>query len=130
MLAIAEKQPIGSIDPRAALHGAFAILDLWRASHSQARVLLGSPPERTYFAWRAGRASRVPADTLRRIGHIAGIFKALELLHASPAQADAWLRLPNRAFGEQTPLARMLAGDVTDLAAVRAYLDAARAPWS
>jgi hypothetical protein len=25
---------------------------------------------------------------------------------------------------------RMRAGDVTDLAAVRAYLDAARAPWS
>ena len=26
--------------------------------------------------------------------------------------------------------ARMAAGDVTDLAAVRAYIDAARAPWS
>ncbi len=45
-------------------------------------------------------------------------------------QADGWVLRPNRAFAGQTPLARMTAGDVTDLAAVRAYVDAARAPWS
>jgi len=33
-------------------------------------------------------------------------------------------------WGGQTPLQRMAAGDVTDLAAVRAYADAARAPSS
>ena len=32
-------------------------------------------------------------------------------------------------FGGQTALQRMLAGDVTDLAAVRAYLDAERGGW-
>ena len=41
-----------------------------------------------------------------------------------------WIKRPNRAFGGQTPLQRMRAGDITDLAAVRLYLDAARAPWS
>ena len=34
------------------------------------------------------------------------------------------------SFGGQTPLERMSAGDVTDLATVRQYLDAARGPWS
>jgi hypothetical protein len=29
-----------------------------------------------------------------------------------------------------TPLERKAAGDVTDLVAIRAYVDAARAPWS
>jgi hypothetical protein len=69
-------------------------------------------------------------DTLRRIGYVAGIYKALELLYADPQLADGWIDRPNRAFGGQTPLQRMRAGDVTDLAAVRSYLDAARAPWS
>jgi hypothetical protein len=69
-------------------------------------------------------------DTLRRIGYVAGIYKALELLYSDPHLADDWIKRPNRAFGGQTPLQRMCAGDVTDLAAVRAYLDAARAPWS
>ena len=44
--------------------------------------------------------------------------------------ADGWVKRPNAFFGGQTPLERMAAGDVTDLAAVRAYIDAARAPWS
>jgi hypothetical protein len=44
--------------------------------------------------------------------------------------ADGWVKRPNKAFGEQSPLERMRGGDVTDLAAVRGYVDAARAPWS
>jgi hypothetical protein len=72
----------------------------------------------------------MPLDTLRRIGYVAGIYKALELLYTDGALADGWVKRPNQAFGGQTPLQRMRAGDVTDLAAVRFYLDAARAPWS
>jgi hypothetical protein len=37
---------------------------------------------------------------------------------------------PHPAFGGRTPLKRMAVGDVADLAAVRAYLDAMRAPRS
>jgi hypothetical protein len=94
------------------------------------RRILGSPPERTFYEWKSGRVRRMPDDTLRRIGYVAGIYKALQILYADPAQADGWVRRPNRHFGGQTPLERMAAGDVTDLAAVRAYVDAARAPWS
>jgi hypothetical protein len=118
------------IDPAAALRGFFAITDTWGLTAEDARALLGTPAERTLYAWRAGRAVRVPMDTLRRIGYVAGIYKALELLYSDPHLADGWIKRPNRAFGDQTPLQRMRAGDVTDLAAVRSYLDAARAPWS
>ena len=38
----------------------------------QMRRILGSPPERTFYAWKAGKARRVPEDTLRRIGYVAG----------------------------------------------------------
>lgn len=131
MLALREREgsaPVG-IDPAAALKGFFAVAAAWGASAEEARTLLGAPAERTYYAWRAGKGVRVPADTLRRIGYVAGIYKALQILYPDPQLADGWVRRPNRAFGGQTPLGRMCAGDVTDLAAVRAYLDAARAPW-
>ncbi|RAK52614.1 MbcA/ParS/Xre antitoxin family protein [Phenylobacterium deserti] len=132
MLA-AQEQPrtdLKEVDSGKALEGAFAILAKWRVSADQARVLLGSPAERTFYAWKAGNGVRVPADTLRRIGYIAGIWKALQIVYSDPALADSWISRPNAGFGGQTPLERMLAGDVTDLAAVRAYLDSARAPWS
>jgi hypothetical protein len=115
---------------RNALLGFFRIMELWGASNAEIRAVIGSPPLRTFFEWKAGRVKRIPDDALRRIGYVAGIFKALQILYADPVQADGWLRRPNAHFGGQTPLARMAAGDVTDLAAVRAYLDAARAPWS
>lgn len=113
-----------------ALEGFFAIMALWGADGRQMRSILGSPPERTFYAWKAGKGHRVPEDTIRRIGYVAGIFKALQILYSERMQADGWVRRPNRSFGGQTPLERMAAGDVTDLAEVRRYLDAARAPWS
>jgi len=116
--------------PRRAMEGFFRIMALWGVSNAEAQRILGAPSLRTFFEWKAGRVRRMPEDTLRRIGYVAGIYKALQILYPDPAQADAWVGRPNRHFGEQTPLARMGAGDVTDLAAVRVYLDAARAPWS
>lgn len=132
MLAANEQVRVApsGVNPIAALRGFFLIADAWGASPDQARILLGAPAERTYYAWRAGNAVRVPSDTLRRIGYVAGIYKALQILYSDPVLADGWLKRPNAAFGGQTPLTRMCAGDVTDLAAVRSYLDAARAPWS
>lgn len=114
---------------QAALRGFFSMMHAWHLDNETARILLGSPPERTFFAWKSGKVGRVPEDTLRRIGYLAGIWKALEVLYTNPTQADTWLSRPNAAFGGQAPVQRMAAGDVTDLAAVRAYLDAARAPW-
>jgi uncharacterized protein (DUF2384 family) len=116
--------------PKDALRGFFHIMEAWGVSAEDARLLLGAPAERTYYAWRKGDGARVSEDTLRRIGYVAGIYKALQILYSAPDLADNWIKRPNHAFGGQTPLERMRAGDVTDLAAVRAYLDAARAPWS
>jgi hypothetical protein len=110
--------------------GFFGIMERWTVDNSTARAILGAPPERTFFKWKAGEVGAVPADTVRRIGYVSGIWKALEILYRNPSQADTWVKRPNQAFGGQTPLARMAAGDITDLAAVRQYLDAARAPWS
>jgi uncharacterized protein (DUF2384 family) len=113
-----------------ALEGFFKIMEHWKAGNPTSRRILGNPAERTFFEWKGGRAARLSDDTLRRIGYVAGIWKALQIVYSEPAMADTWVSRPNDFFGGQTPLQRMAAGDVTDLAAVRAYIDAARAPWS
>ena len=113
-----------------ALEGYFSIMSHWEADNETARSIIGAPPERTFFQWKKGRGLRLPEDTLRRIGYVAAIWKALQIVYSNPDQADSWVNRPNTFFGGQTPLQRMAAGDVTDLAAVRAYIDAARGPWS
>jgi uncharacterized protein (DUF2384 family) len=125
-----ERVALANIVPGDALRGFFHIMDAWQVGANDARTLLGSPAERTYYAWRQGNVVRVSSDTLRRIGYIAGIYKALQILYSDQHLADGWIRRPNRGLGDQTPLERMRGGDVVDLAAVRSYLDAARAPWS
>ena len=123
-----------AFDPRRhtapALAGFFRITELWGADTAQVRAMLGRPAVRTFYRWKAGEVAGLPDDVIRRIGYVSGIWKALQIVYANPHQADEWVRKPNRFFGGQTPLARMSAGDMTDLAAVRQYVDAARAPWS
>ncbi len=115
---------------RAGVEAFFRIMGLWGARNDDAMVLLGSPSARTFFNWKKGKIARVPFDAMRRIGYILGIFKALEILYSQSAMADGWVGRPNRFFGDQTPLQRMLGGDVSDLYVVRQYLDAARGGWA
>jgi uncharacterized protein (DUF2384 family) len=123
-----------AFDPRRhrapALAGFFRIMDAWGADKAQTLAILGQPSERTFYRWKAGDVAAASYDVIRRIGYVSGIWKALQIVYSNSKQADEWVRKPNRFFGGQTPLERMSAGDVTDLAAVRQYLDAARAPWS
>jgi uncharacterized protein (DUF2384 family) len=131
MTAITHKaEPLPAEAHDLVLKGFFGIMARWGADNAVMRAILGQPAERTFFDWKKGRVARLPNDTLRRIGYVAGIWKALQIVYSDPQLADSWVNRPNRAFGDQTPLARMAAGDVTDLAAVRDYIDAARSPWS
>ncbi len=108
----------------------FRIAERWGVTTEREQlVLLGGPSRSTLARWKAGQIGRVSRDALERLSLIAGIYKALQVMLQEPGRADSWPSRPNRAFGGQTPLERMLAGSVTDLAAVRAYLDAARG-WS
>jgi hypothetical protein len=126
--SLAEKIPAEK--QRSALEGFFGIMEHWGADNAAARRILGEPAERTFYEWKRGNVSRIPADTLRRIGYVAGIWKGLQIVYSDPDLADRWVKQPNNFLGGQSPLERMAAGDVTDLAAIRAYVDAARAPWS
>ncbi len=134
MVANYDRTPIHPLVRRdqiaALLEGYFEIMDLWRVDNRTARAILGSPAERTFFRWKAGVIGSVPMDTVKRIGYISGIWQGLQLLYSDPHHADKWVNRPNRFLQGQAPIERMSAGDVTDLAVVRQYVDAARSPWS
>ena len=119
-----------NIDASAALRGVFSIFDVWGLSAPEGRTLLGDPSPATYFNWKKGKAPKsLPRDVLGRIGLIAGIWKALQILYSDHALADRWLRAENRAFAGKTPLAVLTGGDMAELIRVRQYLDAARGAW-
>ena len=122
--------PDGGRRDQVALRAFFRLVELWGLTMGEARVLLGRPSRATLYNWKAGRVKGLPHDTLCRVSYLLGIHKALQILYADPALADTWLKRPNQAFGGQSALERMLAGDVADLAAVRAHLDAVRGGWT
>jgi hypothetical protein len=114
---------------------AFArIAEQWRLGVDEQLKLLGSPPRSTFFAWRKQPdKAGLSRDTLERLSNLLGIYKSLQILLPDAAAADAWVRRPNAAppFGGRSALDRMLAGNVSDLHAVRCYLDAVRGGgWS
>jgi hypothetical protein len=125
----ADAGEITAREAAAMLRAALRLFALWQLNDAEARVLLGQPSQRTYARWKAGEVSSIPYDTARRLSYLMGIHKALRHLFKEPERAYAWVRRDNSVFGGQSALTRMLAGDVTDLAAVRSYLDAERGGW-
>ena len=85
-----------------AMEGFFGIMDRWGVENERARRILGSPAERTYYEWKKGKAVRVPEDTLRRIGYVAGIWKALQIVYSDAKLADDWVKRANSFFGGQS----------------------------
>ena len=106
----------------------FEIKEKWNLSYEEAKTLLGQPGKSTYYNWQRGRVGDVVhrMDLASRISYVLGIFKALNVIYEQPDLADSWVRKPNYAFGGQSALERMLAGQVVDLARVREYLDSVR----
>ncbi len=111
------------------LRAVLALFDRWGLTAAEARRLLGAPSERTYQRWRRGEVAAIPHDTVFRLGALLGIHKALRYMFPSPERGYAWVRKPNAAFGGRSALDKMLQGAPTDIAGVRAYLDAERGGW-
>ena len=113
---------------------AFAnIAEAWGLTVAEQLKLLGIDSRSTFFKWRRERDPKFKGDTLERLSYLLGIYKSLQILFPDTEAADAWVRKPNAApvFGGSSALERMLAGNVSDLNAVRRYLDSVRGGgWS
>ena len=117
----------------AGLRAFFNIAQAWGLNIDEQMTLLGKPGRSTYFKWKAApEKSDLKHDTLERLSYILGIYKALQILLPDAAASDAWVKKPNTAplFGGKSALERMLGGNISDLLAVRQYLDARRGGWA
>lgn len=130
-LTRAAPEPGPSTVAPGALRTFFRIAEAWDLTQAEARTLLGSPPQSTYYKWKAGNVGSVPGDLLERLSYVLGIYKALQILLPVPEAADAWVKRPNSAplFNGRSALELMLSGRVADLFLVRQYLDAQRGGW-
>jgi hypothetical protein len=101
----------------------------WGLTPLEQRILLGIVPQSTYTKYmRDPKSATLSYDTLQRISHLYGIFKAINVLLPDERLADAWISQPNEhpLFKGASPKDVMLDGTLESIAAVRAYLDAER----
>ena len=103
----------------------FKLADAWKLTIEQQITLLGAPARSTFYKWKKD-GGLLSADTEERISHLASIYKALQIVVPDPKAADTWIERPNKYFGGRTALDVMLDGKLTDIYAVRMYLDAQR----
>ncbi len=122
----------GPAVPGALLPAIFNIFSRWSLAGSQQMTLLGLNNEKTLYNWKSHpQKARLTRDLLERASYILGIYKSLQILLPDQTLADRWLSTPNDnpLFNGSAPLDRILAGQVTDLALVRNFLDAERGGW-
>jgi hypothetical protein len=113
---------------RIAMEAFFNLVSKWKIDGvDNKRKLLGGPSESLFYKWQRGEVGNVPHDTLVRISYLMGIHKALKMLFSGNNERGyVWIKKPNIDFGGQSAYERILAGEITDLAFVRQYLDAMR----
>ncbi len=105
------------------------LLKVWKLSDGEACIVLGDMSPRTWARWKDGNVGRIDRDLRMRMAHLMGIHKGLRYLFRDPARGYAWIRKPNDAFGGLSALDLMLRGEISDLAALREWLNAERGAW-
>ncbi len=105
------------------------LLKAWKLSDTEACTLLGDMSARTWARWKDGAIGRVDRDLRMRMAHLMGIHKGLRFLFRDAARGYAWIRKANAAFGGLSALDLMLRGEISDLAALRDWLNAERGAW-
>lgn len=117
--------PPANASPSLALDVFFKLAEAWKLTIDQQITLLGAPARSTFYKWKK-EGGLLSTDTEDRVSHLAAIYKALQIVVPDPHAADTWIEKPNRYFGGRSALDVMLGGKLTDIYAVRMYLDAQR----
>lgn len=109
----------------AELEAFFEMADRWGLSTDQQITLLGSPGRSTFFKWKK-EGGNLPNDTVERLSHMLSIWKALRILFTRDDRGEAWMARPNDYWDGRSALDVMLGGKMSDILAVRQYVDAQR----
>ncbi|MGS1096730.1 MbcA/ParS/Xre antitoxin family protein (plasmid) [Aquamicrobium terrae] len=127
--AVPNTPQITAREAEAMARAVIRLFEKWQLSDTEAREILGGLAARTYARWKAGEPGRIDRDLATRLSLLMGIHKGLRYLFSDPERGYAWVKKPNRAFGERTPAEIMAQGDIFSLARVRSWLDAERGGW-
>ena len=103
------------------------IAQAWSLSNAEAASLFDVPTA-TWGRMKAGAfKGNLDQDKMMRASLLIGIFKGLRLLFNGPLE-KAWPKQPNAgvAFAGQAPVAKMIAGGIPAMMAVRRHIDALR----
>ena len=101
----------------------------WQLTDAEACTLLGDMAKRTWSRWKDGKIGRIDRDLRMRMALLIGIHKGLRYLFRDPERGYAWIRKSNAAFEGRSALDVMLRGEMTDLIALRDWLNAERGAW-
>jgi hypothetical protein len=104
----------------------FRVAQVWNLQQDEQKRLLGLQSEANLSDLNSGCVAEVCGETIERISLVLGIFKAINSLVPDASRADEWMRASNNAppFGGRSALDRMVDGEISDLYAVRWFLDA------
>lgn len=119
-------QELGRDEPEAAgMRTFFRIAEKWRLSEAEQAAIMNLEADQLRSA-RASEAARMNGDTLERLSHVFGIFRAINTLLPNVSRADAWMRAPNHApiFAGRSAVQLIASGRIEDLRLVRRYLEA------
>jgi hypothetical protein len=112
------------------LRAFYEIAERWKLSDRQQAELLGVDELSTGREWKRRAQAReeviLGAETLRRIGLIIGVFRAINVLLPDPNLADRWMHTPNDAsiFEGRTAVDRITDESANGLIVVHQYLTA------
>lgn len=122
-------KPFAGNDPAlvgAALRAFNQIAKAWSLTTSEQSAVLGQSVDVAVAVAQTDIVEDLRPEVLERISYVLGIYRALHTIFPSQAQANGWIRRPNRAdvFNGAPALTFMCSGSVEDLALVRSYLEA------
>lgn len=108
-----------------------ALSTRWGLTADQTALLLGVPlhelQQWRQLSYESGQLD-IPDDILVRLSCLLGISTSLQILFPTESNRVLWLKNPNigTLFNGQSPLDRMLTGELPDLLGVRQLLDSQR----
>lgn len=103
------------------------VADAWSLTNGEAASLFDVPIA-TWNRMKAGAfKGNLDQDKMMRASLLIGVFKGLRLLFNGPLE-NGWPKQPNTgpAFQGETPVAKMIAGGIPAMMAVRRHIDALR----
>lgn len=100
------------------------VADAWGLSLKEAAGLAGMAEDTWQRAKKPDSAGELTRDQLLRLSAVIGIYEALELYFSEPL-AKSWFTRPNTGplFGGSRPIDTAIEGGLTQILAVRTYLE-------